>query len=337
MFFGLSGGGKSITLLQLAYQIKKYNKKIKTKDPSKRPCIVLLTQENTVKESVERLFNMTVTQENIRNFDADEVYRRLKQDGELYLNDESPIDIIIKYKPSKSIDTTYMYTLVEDLEDEGYECILFIHDYIKHIRSAYAQSDIRLELGQVAMEYKTFAALKDVPFLGVSQLNRDGARTIDAAAENNKSDLTRLLGRSNVGESMLMIENLDWAGIINIERDYNGILHMVYKRIKIRYKSSQRDYICQPFKPDSTIALMEDLFLDIPIFKESLAMPREGIMKQGMATINRRIVSNGNRNDINDILKTTEKTKSVRNIFEGFSSSKSLVKSNLFEPFKITG
>ena len=49
---GITGGGKSMTLLDIALQIKKYNKNYKAKDPSKTPVIVYLTQENSVIETI---------------------------------------------------------------------------------------------------------------------------------------------------------------------------------------------------------------------------------------------------------------------------------------------
>ena len=45
VYFALPGEGKSSLLLNMIYQIKKHNKDYKTKDPTKRPCIVLLTME----------------------------------------------------------------------------------------------------------------------------------------------------------------------------------------------------------------------------------------------------------------------------------------------------
>lgn len=61
VYFGLPGEGKSSVILNMIYQIKKYNKDYKTKDPTKRPCVVLLTMENTVTETIERLFGMATT------------------------------------------------------------------------------------------------------------------------------------------------------------------------------------------------------------------------------------------------------------------------------------
>ena len=58
MFLGITGVGKSILLLNLAYQIKKYNTRYQLKDPSKIPVVIYLTMENSVIETVTRLFDM---------------------------------------------------------------------------------------------------------------------------------------------------------------------------------------------------------------------------------------------------------------------------------------
>lgn len=270
MLFGLGGIGKSLTLLNLMTQIKKYNRNYKTKDPTKTPCIVLLTMENTVVETVTRLFSMSDTNNGtMGDYTVEEVLHILRTNGELYLNDNSPIDIVIKYKANKSVDTSYLYTLCEDLEDDGYEVICFIQDHVKRIRSVYGNSDIRLELGDIVNEMKVFAAEKDIPFISVSHLNRDAAKVMeDGAAKGATADLTMKMGKSNVGESLLMIDNLDCGIIINLEFDNEGNRYLCYNLIKMRDKVT-RTYIAQPFMYGSTIKLVEDVG-GVPMFKESL-------------------------------------------------------------------
>ena len=155
LFLGITGIGKSLSLLNIAYQIKKYNKTFKPKDPTKIPTIVYLTMENTVTETVDRLFKIA-TGDNLRNYTTEQAVDILKTSGELYLTDESPINLLIKYQPNRSVDTGYLYTLTEDLEDEGYEVICMIQDHAKRIRSVERNQDIRLELGDVINEFKTF-------------------------------------------------------------------------------------------------------------------------------------------------------------------------------------
>lgn len=307
MFFGMAGTFKSGMLLSLAYQIKKYNKNIRTKDPSKRPAVVILTMENTVKETVERLFNMSTVSSNIRDFNSDQVINMLKTQGELYMNDESPIDIIIKYKPNGSVDTGYLYTLVEELEDEGVETICLIQDYVRRIRSAYKQPDIRLELGEIVNEFKVFASIKDIPVISAAQLNREASRTIETATQAKKSDLIRLLGRSNIGESMLMIDNLDWASLISIEYDSAGNKYLGFNRIKMRIRETERSIFYQPFVKDNGMKLIEDIYSQVPVLRDTL-MDNMGNMELFNTGIpnnqssNRHNSNSSGRRNIEDIL-----------------------------------
>ena len=175
--------------------------------------------QNTVVETIQRLFQICTGEEFAKQSSPQEAINKLRAEGELYLTDESPVDIIIKFVPNKSVDTSYLYTLVEDLEDEGYEVVALLQDHAKRIRSTLKNPDVRLELGDVINEFKTFAMLKDIPVISNSHLNREGARVIDANSGKSKADLTRMLGKSNIGESLLMLDNVDYACIINYEYD----------------------------------------------------------------------------------------------------------------------
>ena len=87
MFLGITGAGKSITLLDIMLQMKKYNKHYQLKDPSKRPCILYLTMENTVAETVTRLFSMlTGNNGSMINYSKDDVINKLKTEGQLILS-----------------------------------------------------------------------------------------------------------------------------------------------------------------------------------------------------------------------------------------------------------
>lgn len=269
MMFGMTAVGKSMTLLNIMYQIKMANLNYKTKDPTKTPCIVMLTMENSVIETITRLFSI-VSGGKMKDYTKEEVIDIMRNKGQLVLSSESPIDIIIKYKPTKSVDTNYLYTMAEDLEDQGYEVIMLIQDHIKKIRSIFKNSDTRLELGDVVNEFKNFAIAKDIPVLSVSHLNREAAKIIENIEQSKKNvDATKQLGKSTVGESFLMLDNLDWAANINIDYDENGLRYMAWNVIKQR-DDSDRDYMAQPFVEGSRIRLAEDLYLPIPLFKENL-------------------------------------------------------------------
>lgn len=268
VYFGLPGEGKSSVVLNMIYQLKKYNRDYRTKDPTKRPCIVLLTMENTVTESVERLFGMATGRANMTELSPEGAIKMLREEGELYLTDDSPIDIIIKFKPSNSVDTSYLYTLTEDLEDQGMEVIAMFQDYIGRIRSTERLQDTRLEYGAIVDEFKTYAEIKDIPIITVAQLNRDASKHIDEGRKASKSDLVRLIGRSNISESMLILNNIDAGFLLAPEVTNTGERYLGIQRIKIRYNAGNREFVYLPFV-GNTLKLQED-FGRIATFKTSM-------------------------------------------------------------------
>lgn len=320
LFLGLQGDGKSWTLLNIAKQIKKYNAKIKTKDPTKRPCVVLLTMENMNRENVERLFSMISNDGKMTDYSVEEVINMFKNDGELSLTDESPIDIIIKYVPNKSVDTSYLYTLTDDLEDDGYEVIAFIQDYIMRIRSVEHIQEMRIELGAIMDEFKVFASIKDIPLITASQVNKEAAIKIDEGRKTNKNDLVRLLGRSNTAESMLMINNSDFACMLAAEYDSEGNRWMGMQAVKSRFRMI-RQYCYLPFVGTS-MAMVEDYYSREPAFKETLRSDNFNLNNNSI----RPSVYQQEISSINDI--KNEHDASSRNMFAGFSFSGSMISSN---------
>lgn len=268
---GLPGEGKSSTLIDMAIQIKRYNRNYICSDPTKRPCVVLLVMENSIKETVQRIFSMCVGRDML-DFTEDEIMDILKTQGNLSVSGNDPIDLIVKFRPNLSEDTSYLYTFCEDLEDEGYEVICFIQDYIKRIRSVDGSfgGDLRQQLGAIINEFKVFATLKNIPVITASQLNRVATSAIDEARIKNKADLVRLIGRSNVGESNLIIENSDWMCLIAPEYDREGNKYLGIQRVKSRYYIPG-DFFCAyiPYIKD-TIKFVEDFYSPVPVHKVTM-------------------------------------------------------------------
>lgn len=280
---GLPGEGKSSTMIDMAIQIKRYNKNYKCADPTKRPCVVLLVMENSIKETVQRIFSMCVGKD-MMNFNKDEILDILQTQGNLTVRGDDPIDLIVRYKPNLSVDTSYLYTLTEDLEDEGYEVICMIQDYIKRIKSVDGSfgGDLRLQLGAVINEFKVFATLKNIPLITASQLNRVATASIDEARIKNKADLVRLIGRSNVGESNLIIENSDWIALIAPEYDKDGNKYLGVQRVKSRYYIANDIYCAYlPYIKDS-IKFIEDFYSPVPVHK--ITMREEVTLNNGVNT-----------------------------------------------------
>ena len=317
LFLGMAGIGKSMLLLNLALQMKKANKGYIPKDPTKIPTILFLTQENSVEETVDRICNI-ITGKNIKEFGKEELINILRTEGELMLEGDNNININIIYKPDRSIDTGDLYTIIEDLEDDGYEVIALFQDHIKRIRSIdrHVSGDVRLELGFVMNELKILAQLKKIPVITVSHLNRDASKTIDSMVQGNKTDLTRLLGRSNIGESMLMYDNADCVVIANREIDIDEVDHLVLKNVKLRNGSTKLDYICQPFERGSGTKLVEDLYDVMPRFKITL-VPETQQAPTNTMEIKGIVMKQSSYTNLNNINKVDEV-----NIFNSLQGAK---------------
>lgn len=264
IFLGITGIGKSLTLLNLANQIRKYNKDYQTKDPTKIPAVVYLTMENTVTETVTRLFDLTTeSQYGMGNYSLDEVISKLKQEGQLVVNNNSPVDLVIKYKANRSVDTSYLYKLYDDLLNEGKEMICLIQDHLLRIRSIYNNIDQRIELGDITNEFKTFAAQKQISVITNFHLNREAMKIVENYGSSKKSsiDVTQRMDKSNTSESVRILNNTDVAIIINKEIDDEGRDYMGFKLIKMRDKTNLM-YFVQPYAfaiYGNSIRLIEDI------------------------------------------------------------------------------
>lgn len=302
--FGMSGEGKTVTLVNLLYQIWKYNKGFKCTDPTKKPCIVLLTMENLVIEYICSLFHVITRGGNIRDCSsAQACLDEFKARHFEYSGDED-IEIVIKYKAVNTVDTRYMYELVARLEDEGFETICFIMDYLMRIRPSEYTHDLYTDLGTVANDFKTFAITKKIPVITASQLNREAAKIIDEGRNSNQLNIIKKLGRATIGDSVQIDRNIDATIILVPEVSASGERYMAYKLTKHRYEIyTNKVSIFQPMYEGSYIALVEDLFDPKPAFKESLARDVEEI---------REAFGDVERVTINNTIKSLEELTSTK-------------------------
>ena len=192
--------------------------------------------------------------------------------------------------------------------------ICLVHDYIKRIRPATPAKDEREQLAHVSNEFKDLAVKLRIPVITAQQINRAGNVVIDAAMESGKEDLARFLGRGNIAQCWDMLENADWAGILNIEVERTSkTRYLTIKEIKKRYKSMTNiDYFNQPFVEGSTIQLVEDIGSDKPAGKLSLATDLIGVKVEDI-TATRGKQNAKKREEINGDKKSK---KDFSNVFD---------------------
>lgn len=278
IYLAFPGGGKSQILLKTALDIKKYNAGIECKNPDHRPAVLMITMENSIEETVERIFNMVSSDDDIRNYSPKQVKKMLKKDG-LTITDKDNIDIIIKYYPNRSIDTNDLYGIIQDLDDEGVEVVALILDYLKRIKPAEKGQNEKEELKNITNELKGLGIYWDIPVISAQQLNRTASAIVDAAIQAKKSDVTKLVGRDGVAGAWEIIENSDVVIIINQEKKLGSDeVYMTFKLLKRRYRSSDNDdklrkldYFNHPYAKGSTIRLVDDVELEESISLTSLS------------------------------------------------------------------
>ena len=291
ILFAQAAGGKSFTMIDLAMQIKKYNRDYIPHDPTKVPTIVFLTMENSEDENVSRMMGM-ISGKTFGDYSLEDSFEIFRTNGLGYDQLNDPIDIAMIYKPNLSVNTDYLYTLVDKMRELGREPICLFQDHIKRIRPVNKRNDLRLDLGEIVNEFKAFANATGIPVITDSHLNRDASKILDTSSSgsnDNKKDLIRSLGSSNVSESFLMIDNCDVGIIINKETDSNDINYMGFKCIKTRTKCDL-ELFYQPYVKDNPIKLVEDCNSITPAFRRGL---REEVQ---MTRMSRRYDIGGNHN-----------------------------------------
>jgi len=280
---GGSGKFKSGTLLNIADQIRLFNPQVIPKENGLRKCILFITLENSIEETLERLYDMySDLDSDLRDSDPEEIINTLKHDGGFSIGkDGDNIDMLFRYAGNLEISTSDIYTYVNDARNKGLDPIAIVVDYIKRIDSAHpSNGDERVRMSFVAKELKSIAQHFQVPVITAMQLNREGNSIIDTAIRDCKQDVARFVGSSSIGNAWDIVEDSDWVCLINLElQKSTNRLFLTFKRLKIRGKKipMASDYFNHPFTNVKNIRLEPDVNKDGPISVVSLTNDLESI------------------------------------------------------------
>ena len=286
-FLGGSGKFKSGTLLNIAEQIRRFNPQIPAYENGLRKCILFITLENSIEETVERIYDMYCeTNGNMRDDDTQQVIDALRKNGGYEFTATSGIDIFMRSAGNLEINTGAIHVYIKEIREKGYMPICIILDYIKRIDSVHnSNGDERVRMSFVAKELKSIAQYYEIPMITAMQLNREGNSIIDAAMRESKQDVARFVGSSSIGNAWDIIEDSDWVCLINPEIQIStGMKFLTFKRLKIRGKSETTengatpiDYFNHPFEIDRGIRLQTDVDKDHGVSLMSLATDLETI------------------------------------------------------------
>lgn len=270
-FIGATGGFKSGLLLNLMKQIKLYNKGRAHKDPTKRPTILFLSQENNIWETFIRIYGIFGGTD-IKKRSVKEILDTMKKGGFSIVQDEMDIDIEFRYYGNMDISVPDIKGIVEELDNSGREVIIVIQDYIERLRPPVMGSEKRNALADISNQMHDLAIELDIPIITASQFNREGVAIIEEAREKGNVDIGKKVGSGNISESFGMLKNFDMNIAIVIEYDSSEErYYLSFRRLKFRGDDSDSiDYFLQPFCGKNTKIQLQDDIGTGPVYRLSL-------------------------------------------------------------------
>lgn len=318
---GGSGKFKSGTLLNIADQIRRFNPQIVPYENGRRKCVLFITLENDIEETIERLYDMySDIEDDFKEKSKEDVVRTLREDGSFDFSDGTGgIDLVFLYFGDLEIKTTDLYGIMDSLRRKGYEPICLVLDYLKRIDSERPHMGIeKVRLSNVCKELKNFCKRYDIPVISAMQLNRTGNGIIDAAMRDNKQDVARFVGPDSIGSAWEIFEDADWLCLINpeIQKSTNR-LFLTFSRYKYRGRDKvvgTSTYFNHPFVNAKNIRLAPDVMLDKPLSIVSLSNDLESLVEEETAPKNPSI-------NIQDKLRDKRNPKSVTSQLRGVSMS----------------
>ena len=270
-FIGATGGFKSGLLLNLMKQIKLYNKGRSHKDPTKRPTILFLSQENNIWETFLRIYGIFGGTD-IKSHTPKEIIQIMKKGGFSVVQDDQDIDIEFRYYGNMDISVPDIKGIVEELDNSGKEVICVIQDYIERLRPPMMSAEKRNALADISNQMHDLAIELDIPIITASQFNREGVAIIEEQREKGNTDIGRKVGTGNISESFGMLKNFDVNIAIVVEYDSSEErYYLSFRRLKFRGDTTTSiDYFLQPFAGKNTqIQLMDDISTG-PLYRLSL-------------------------------------------------------------------
>lgn len=218
MFGGISGGGKSLVLVNFAYRAKLFLDNKYDESERKKHTVLYVSLENSTKETGDRFICCALNQSiaEIENNFINKVVSKEQYDysiREAFNPDNTRINIT--YRPAKSIDIYDIQTIITDIErsTNSKVDILFVDyaDKMSAVNASKSDQEWR-DLGYIVDELKSLSISLNIPIVTVTQLNRD---TYKNKGKGNSSEFT--MNGGNISGSIRKRENVDFFAIFNFK------------------------------------------------------------------------------------------------------------------------
>lgn len=202
VYEGLPGCYKSGILLKSHIDCLKYNPHLKQSTNGKTPISMYISMENTMAQTVRRLWSLLYPSADMSAFSVDEITEMIE--SALTENDMRSVILYYGYREKSTSDIA---DIIRSYNTDDTEVVALFFDYIKRVRpgrtDAAATASEKSELNAIMNEFKLIAAQFNIPIITGHQLNREAAKLVDDIIRNggyNKTD--SVLSRSQTGSAL---------------------------------------------------------------------------------------------------------------------------------------
>ena len=270
VYEGLPGNYKSGILLESHVGTCLYNEHIKQGLNGKTPISIYISMENTMAQTVRRLWSILFPTADMSTFTVDDIVDMINE--KLSSNGFRSVILYYGYREKSTADIA---NIIRSYNTETTQVVALYFDYIKRVRPARtdpaAVSSEKGELNAIMNEFKTnICATFGIPVVTGHQLNRMAAAAVDdVVAHGGYNKSAQVLGRSQTGSAWEVMEVADWVGILNIENNGETKSLMV-KAVKRREISNENEVdtftaIRHPFINMQSFALKPDIMENVPL------------------------------------------------------------------------
>lgn len=264
VFEGLPGNYKSGILLKTHVDTLRYNVHLKNIMGDKTPISMYITMENTMSQTVIRLWSLLFPNTDMASFTIEEQAEMI--DNELSKNGLRSVILYYGYREKSPGDIA---NIIRAYNDDSNEVVIVELDYIKRMKptrtDSAATASEKTELHTIMNEIKSMICVPfGIPVVTGHQLNRAGAAAVDQIIQQggfNRTD--EALSRSNTGNAWEVVEVADFMAMINIENDgeNKNLMIKVGKQRDIRSNDQNAliNVMRHPFLSVQSFALRDDI------------------------------------------------------------------------------
>lgn len=198
VYAALPGNYKSGILLESHVDTCKYNEHLKETTNGKTPISMYISMENTMAQTIRRLWSILFPTADMSMFTVDEITEMINNSLT-----EKGIRSVILYYGYREKSTNDLANIIRSYNDDENEVVAVYLDYIKRIRPGRTDASVmaseKSELHAIMNELKVICADFNIPIVTGHQLNREAARAVDTVVANGGYNKTNeVLGRSQV-------------------------------------------------------------------------------------------------------------------------------------------